>query len=358
MVAPEIHVGSVGDEAGVGGEGGEVGEGSGGGKGGGWFSAGSATTGETFDLVAGDITEQGIAVAWVVSPAGDAVVGGELLAEAVAACPGAVGLFGEGDDEAGIVVAEEVFAGKLGQAVAAVDKAAGDGGAVDDGIGWEGVGGAAVVVDGRIAGPTFWRGEWGEGGGVGLETFAPGPAAVEARGDEVDFFAVVLADIGAEEASALGIEGHAPGVAEADGVEFGADGGFGEGEAVVGGIAGALGEWEEWVVGGDGVTVGSDGAVADGVGAAFVVRIGWEGAGFFIDVDAQDGAEEIFGDAAGVVGAVVLGAFVADGDVEVAVGSEGEVAAVVVAGFVALGDERGFGFFIGDGGGVEVAGGS
>lgn len=78
-------------------------------------------------------------------------------------------------------------------------------------------------------------------GGVG--GFVMGPAVVAAFFDDVDFFVGSLSDVGGPEFIGLGVEGEAPGVAKAEGEDFGVVAGFVEkgviGREAVGAVAGA-----------------------------------------------------------------------------------------------------------------------
>ena len=316
VVGPEGEVDIVGEDAGEGGEGGEVVEDAGFGEGGGEAGAALALN-EAAEGSVGEAGDEDIAVAGIgaegdgVGEAGEAGEGG-----------GVGSVVGEGPEVAADVVGEEVVALEGGDAVAAVNDASGDGAAL------VGAGAVGVVEDG--VDPVGETGGWGtDDGGGGDGAFSPFPTVVSAGDDEVDFFAGALADVGGVEVALERVEGDAPGVAEANGVDFGADVGGVDGSAVEGGGA------DEGVVGGDGVVGG--GAVDGGGGG------GGEAAGALVDVDAEDGGEEAAVDALSVVEVVVALAFVAGGEVEVAVGSEVEVATVVVVGAVELGDEDLFG---------------
>ena len=187
----------------------------------------------------------------------------------------------EGPDFAGFVVAIDVGAVEGGEAGAGVGVAAGDGGGFGVGVDDEG---------------------WGDGGegaeGVGFDRlggFGDAPAVVAAGFDEADHFPEFPADVTTPEAAG-GVEGDFPGVAEAEGVDFRADVGFAE----------------EGVVGGDGVG---------------------EAGGGVVDVEAEDGGEEVGVVLTGVAGVGRRGDFgVAGGEVEFGVGAELEVGAVVTAG--------------------------
>lgn len=206
-----------------------------------------------------------------------------------------------GEDEGFGPVAEDVFAGEIGDGFAAVDIAAGDGDAV--GVGVVFVGAEIFVFESGVA-EGFAGGVRGGAGFrslariflvEGVEAFAGGPAVVGAFGDDVNFFPNVLADVGDEKFALAGaVEGEAPGVAEAVGPDFGAGLVFFEG-----------------VVFGDGVFAGGG------------------------DVEAENFSEEgvqVLAVAADAVAAaeVVAVAAVADTEVKHIVGAEGDGAAVVV----------------------------
>jgi spermidine/putrescine transport system substrate-binding protein len=212
-------------------------------------------------------------------------------------------------------VGEYVAALEMGEGLAAVDEAAGDTDAEGVGVLGEAVE-VLVFEDGVEEGlavgglhGAFGAGFHGVRGVEGVPALALVPAVVAAAPDDVDLLVTSLADVGGDEwAGAGAVEGQAPGVADAPGVDFGTGAGFSD----------------ERVVGGDGVGLA--------VGAA-------------VDVEAEDLAEER-GEVLGVAGggaveALIVGvAAVADAEVEEAVGAEGEAAAVVVeVGLVDLEEE-------------------
>ena len=245
--------------------------------------------------------------------------------------------FMEGPDAFADVIAEDVSAGKFGELGAAIDEAPGDGIAVEEIFLDAGV---AVFVDGVD--------ELGIGGGgfdawAVVEGFAVAPTVVAALGDDIDFLPEVLSDLGIEEPAGGFVEGEAPGVAKAVGVDFGADFGGIDGFAKIGSDA------DERIVGGDFVSRFSiddvhGGGKGDGI---LLVQIWFDISGLAVNIDAEDGGEEILVDEAGVVERVIGVAFIADGGVEIAVRAELDAAAVVVGGEVELGDVGKFGGHVG-----------
>lgn len=238
---------------------------------------------------------------------GDGAVGGDLLGFFVVL---------EAPDFAGDIVGIDVVADEVGEALAAIDVAAGDGLAVGVVMVFpDGVDEVLAIASVRLvlqvggAAGTSFGGDFGLGLVELVEAFANAPAVVAAFFDDVDFFPEILADVGGPEELCYGIEGHAPDVAEAEGVDF----------------SSCVGAASEGVV------------LRNGVGEPGV---------FVIDVDAEklaeDGAEFLT-----VALRIVGRAAVAEADIEVAVGTEGEVAAFVVPEGMRENEEDFFGFGVG-----------
>lgn len=282
----------------------------------------AALGGEDVDFAVGIFTEgEDVHAEFVVRVGGHGKAAERPVARGVIGGSGRQKEMAIGHRELTAPVAEDVFAGEMGQGAASVDIATGD----TDSVSRLGFGECVEIVvfeDGlRESGAVGGSGDFGGvdvGGVLGIEgvaAFALVPAVVTAFADDIDLFESALADIGGEElAGATAVEGNAPGVADTPGVDFGACGGFAD----------------QGIVGGDAV-----GAFGGGL----------------VDVDAEDFAEEggevlsVAGGAA--VEALVVGiAAIADGDVEEAIGAEGDAAAVMIeVGLIDL-EEEAFGGWV------------
>ena len=216
-------------------------------------------------------------------------------------------------DAAAALVAKNVGAVKLRQARPARDDAARD--HVSHRV--------IVNPDGRNWIPDDASGGRARAGDVSLDVI---PAIVASLHNDVDFLALVLADIADIKLAGGGIEAEAEWIAQAHGPKFRAHQRRRDGEPVEGRGAG------EGIVGRDGVV----GVARSGVDDDRGMRIGFERARFPVDVDSQNSREKILVDALAVVEGIIPSALITDRIVKITVGAEVNVAAIVIGRFVEL----------------------